>query len=119
MLALLHRQPSRTRPFATLVPHRLCLVASLAPSSVTDPTSRYEFETIHAPAKDFNMHIDVFMYGLEPLSVLLFWGDLKAMRTGAAKALDAHSNVLTLVRTGEAAADTCALPSVPGLHCHE
>ena len=56
------------------------------------------------------MSIDVFTYGLEPLGLLLWWGDVAAMRAGVAKVLDAHAQVAARVRRGEAASDTCARP---------
>ena len=56
------------------------------------------------------MSIDVFTYGLEPLGLLLWWGDVAAMRAGVAKVLDAHAQVAACVRRGEATADTCARP---------
>ena len=68
---------------------------------------RYDFRTTHAAARQLT-GIDVFMYGLEPFGLLLWWGDLAAMRAGVKKVLDAHRRVLTFVTEGEATADRCA-----------
>ena len=54
------------------------------------------------------MNVDSFMYGMEPLGLLIFWGDVVAMRSGLAKVVDVHSQVLARVRRGDATADTCA-----------
>ena len=48
------------------------------------------------------------MYGVEPLFLLLWWGDVAAMRLGIAKLLDAHRRVLGLVQRGEATVEMCA-----------
>ena len=71
---------------------------------------RYDFGTVHAVAKGIGVSIDVFMYGLEPLGLLLWWGDVASMRAGVAKVLDAHAQVAARVRRGEATSDTCARP---------
>ena len=36
------------------------------------------------------MNIDLFIFGAEPLGLLLFWGDLATARAAQAKVLDAH-----------------------------
>ena len=54
--------------------------------------------------------IDFFMHGNEPLGLLLWWGDVAAMRAGISKVVDAHAQVAARVRRGEATADTCARP---------
>ena len=47
--------------------------------------------------------------GMEPLFLLLWWGDLAAARAGFTKVLDAHKRMLARVRQGEATAGgTCA-----------
>ena len=69
---------------------------------------RYDFRTTHAAAKQLGATIDEFMYGVQPLGLLLWWGDLAAMRAGVKKVLDAHRRVLTFVTEGEATADRCA-----------
>ena len=72
---------------------------------------RYDFGTVHAAAKGMGMNIDLFMYGMEPLGLLLWWGDVAGMCAGVTKVLDAHAHVAARVRRGEATADTCAEPS--------
>ena len=60
------------------------------------------------------MNVDVFMFGLEPLVLLLWWGDLAAMRAGAAKVLHAHRCVLDRVQRNETSAEMCASPTCRG-----
>ena len=55
------------------------------------------------------------MYGLEPLGLLLFFGDLATARTGFAKALHAHKRVLARVRQGAASVDGCV--HAPAVSC--
>ena len=70
-----------------------------------DVVERYEYETVHLVAKGFGFCADVFMYGMEPLGLLLFMGDVVTARAGAVKLVDAHKRVLARVQHGEAAAD--------------
>ena len=46
---------------------------------------RYDFDTHHLAFKQFAAGLDLFCYGTEPLSLLLWWGDLTAARAGFAK----------------------------------
>ena len=69
---------------------------------------RYDFATVHSTAKGLFTSIDCFMYGAEVSSLLLWWGDVTAMRAGVAKVLDAHAKVLGSVQRGETSAETCA-----------
>ena len=62
---------------------------------------RYDFDTHHLAFKQYGAGIDNFAFGIEPLSLLLWWGDLKAMRDGVAKVLDGHRRLLARVRQGE------------------
>ena len=70
---------------------------------------RYKFASVHPAAKRLGQHFfcDYFMWGLEPTFMLLWWGDVAAMRAGVAKVLDAHSEVVGIVRRGEATVDMC------------
>ena len=68
-------------------------------------TRRYHFDTVHPAAKQFGINSDMFMYGFEPLAILLWHGDLATARAGFAKVLDAHRRILERVRQGEASAD--------------
>lgn len=51
------------------------------------------------------IQVDFLPAGLEPLVLLLFFDDLKAARTGFAKAVDVHKRILARVRQGVASAD--------------
>ena len=51
---------------------------------------------------------DVFAHSMEPLSLLLFFGDLTASRVGFAKVNDAHKRMLARVRQGTASPERCA-----------
>ena len=63
---------------------------------------------MHPAAKRIgHFSCDFFMFGLEPTFMLLWWGDVAAMRAGVAKVLDAHSEVVGIVRRGEATVDMC------------
>ena len=53
------------------------------------------------------VNVDAFTYGMDPACLLLFFGDLKAMRTGVTKVLDAHMRMLARVRQGTVTADGC------------
>jgi hypothetical protein len=70
---------------------------------------RYNFGTSHPAAKAYGIKCDHFMFGIEPACLLLWWGDIAAMRAGAAKVLDAHAQVLAAVQQGAASALSCAL----------
>jgi hypothetical protein len=54
------------------------------------------------------MKIDFFCFGVDSLSLVLFFGDLAAVRKGFAKVNDAQKHILARVKQGEAAADGCA-----------
>eukprot|EP00966_Prymnesium_polylepis_P004033 92301-Prymnesium_polylepis.2 len=69
---------------------------------------RYDFATTHPAAKGAFCYIDFFMFGFEPLALLLWWGDLRGMHAGLANMLDAHAQVLQRVRQGEISAEMCA-----------
>ena len=73
---------------------------------------QYEHDAVHPIAKQMGFQTDVFMLGLEPLYLLLWWGDLKAMRDGVTKALHAHKSVLERVKQGAAPADGFGYESV-------
>lgn len=53
---------------------------------------------------------DMFTYGMEPLGILLFYGDLATARMGLAKAVDAHRRIRTLVQQDVASVEGCARP---------
>ena len=71
--------------------------------------SRYDFDKMHDGMKQVGTQVDLFLCGNEPLGLLLFFGDLKAARTGFAKVLDGHKRILARVRQGVASADGYAL----------
>lgn len=79
---------------------------------------RYELDTIHPFAKSLFLNIDIVLYGLEPLCLLLWWGDLDGMRAGVSKVLDSNKRILARVNQGEASAEGCASldPHLPPLH---
>ena len=89
--------------------HPWCNAHRLGPA-VAPATSvwphRYDFGTVHAVAKGFGIPVDTFMYGFGPLGLLLWWGDVAGMRAGLAKVLDAHTQVATRVRRGDATPET-------------
>ena len=62
---------------------------------------------MHLVAKQLGVNVDHFMYALEPLGALLWFGDVETARAGFAKVLDAHKRVLDCVQQGEATADGC------------
>jgi len=72
----------------------------------------YDHDAVHPIAKQMGFNTDVFMLGLEPLYLLLWWGDLAAVRKGVAKNLDAHRRVLERVQHGTAPADGFGYESV-------
>ena len=72
------------------------------------PHRSYDFEKAHPVAKQFGIHLDTFLYGLEPLCLLLWWGDVQGMRAGVAKVMDGHRQMLARVQQGEATVDGCA-----------
>ena len=78
---------------------------------------RYDFATVHSTAKGLFTSIDCFMYGAEVSSLLLWWGDVTAMRAGVAKVLDAHAKVLGSVQRGETSAETCAYEAFCACAC--
>ena len=46
---------------------------------------RYDFDTHHQAFKQLGAGLDFFSFAMEPLSLLLWWGDLTAARAGFAK----------------------------------
>ena len=66
---------------------------------------RYDFDKAHPVAKQFGIHLDTFLYGLEPLCLLLWWGDTEGMRAGVAKVMDGHKQMLARVEQSEATVD--------------
>ena len=64
---------------------------------------------MHGGMKQVGLQMDFFLFGNEPLGLLLFFGDLEAARTGFAKVLDGHKRILARVRQGVASADGYAL----------
>ena len=77
---------------------------------------RYEYDTVHAVAKGFGSTLDVFLYGLQPHALLMFWGDLKGMRAGAAKVMDGHRKLLAQVQQGHVTAAGCAGSRMAAAH---
>ena len=65
---------------------------------------RYSFEQVHPTAKQVLMCCDPFSFGVEPLCLLLWWGDLTAARAGWAKLLDQHKRMRARVAQGDASA---------------
>ena len=76
----------------------------------------YNFETCHPAAKAVAFTIDIFMFDVEPHSLLLFHGDLAGARTGWAKILDAHKKVLAKVRAGTAAVEAYSFEAVCSIY---
>ena len=81
---------------------------SLRPLAWLSPHHRYDIDKAHPVAKQFGIHLDTFLYGLEPLCLLLWWGDAKAGRAGVAKVMDGHRQMLARVQQNEATVDGCA-----------
>ena len=69
---------------------------------------RYDFDLHHDKTKQSLSRTDPFVYGVSPLSALLFFGDLTTARAGFAKVIDAHKRILARVRQGMASAAGCA-----------
>ena len=59
-------------------------------------------ETDHLFAKGFAQRVDFFAYGYVTGGLLLWWGDLSAMRAGSVKVLDVQRHILARVKNGEA-----------------
>ena len=57
--------------------------------------------------KQTGVIMDLFTWGLEPLGLILFFGDLTAARHGFAKVKDAHQRMLVRVKQGVASAERC------------
>ena len=69
-----------------------------SPVAAAHRAHRYDFDTVHPAAKQIGVNVDIFMFGSDAYGLLLFCGDLKAMRAGAAKVLDAHRRSLARVQ---------------------
>ena len=67
--------------------------------------ARYDFDVVHPVAKQLAFKADAFLFGLEPIGLLLWFGDLKSVQAGIAKLVDGHERILALVREGTATAD--------------
>ena len=68
---------------------------------------RYDFEKLHDGMKQVGLGLDIFMFGLDPLGLLLFYGDLQGARAGLAKVEDAHKRLYARIRQGEVISDRC------------
>ena len=66
---------------------------------------RYDFDKHHDGIKQMGMQIDFFTWGMEPMALILFFGDVIGARTGIAKVNDAHKRMLARVRQEEATAE--------------
>ena len=71
---------------------------------LSNVVERYDYDLVHFVAKGFGFLSDNFMYGMECQALVLFVGDVAAVRAGAVKLMDAHKRVLARVRQGEAEA---------------
>merc|ERR1719161_3155144 len=67
---------------------------------LSETLERYDFDKHHSKAKEIYFNTDVLHYGLGPLGLLLFFGDLATARRGIAKVLDAHERLLARVQEG-------------------
>ena len=102
LLELAWCAPAATRTRHAAAPGHTRGGRSLSP--LVPVALRYDFTTVHPVAKGNFVSADIFFFGLEPLNMLLWFGDLKAMRTGVAKVLDCHRKVFASVQQGEATA---------------
>ena len=66
-------------------------------------------EATYAAARQTGLTFDWFMFGNDPLGLLLGWGDMVAMRAGAAKVVGTHKRALARVREGGAPIEECVL----------
>ena len=66
---------------------------------------RYNFDKHHDGSKQVGVNMDMCCWGMEPLGLLLFFGDLTAARNGFNKVNDAHKRILLRVRQGAASAE--------------
>ena len=97
--------------------HRLpefdaCVAFGSGGARLRKTIEQYDHHAVHPLAKQIGFNTDVFMLGLEPLYLLLWWGDLAAMRRGVQKNLEAHRSVLERVQRGAAPADGFGYESV-------
>ena len=68
---------------------------------------RYDFDEHHDGIKQVGVNIDHFLFGMQPLGLVLFFGDLAAASAGFQKVNDAHECVLARVEQGAASAEWC------------
>ena len=68
---------------------------------------RYDFEQGHEGMKQVGFGMDMFMFGLEPLGLLLFFGDLQGARAALAKVEDAHKRISDRIHQEEITLDRC------------
>ena len=66
---------------------------------------QYDFDVVYPVAKQMGTGIDQVAYGLEPLGLLMYFGDLAGARAGCAKVVHAHKRMYALVRDGTTSAD--------------
>ena len=60
----------------------------------------YSVETVHPVVKHIAVNADCFAYGMEPLGMLQFYGNVKEAKKGIAKCLAVHKYILNVVRQG-------------------
>lgn len=101
----------RTEP--TCMPDRMLAIGEVPTPSPDRVLHRYDFDTCHPVSKQTHMNTNFFAFGVEPLVMLLRWGDLLTVRAGIAKVLESHRKMLNQLQQGEATADgcACALPT--------
>ena len=100
-----HPSPSSTHPMHPQARRPLSSAKRLHTKRWPPNAYRYDFETTHLAAKQFGINSDFFMFGAEGFGLLMWCGDLKAMRAGAAKVADAHKRSLARVQQGAATAN--------------
>lgn len=66
---------------------------------------QYQFDVVHPVSKQMGAGVDMVLYGPEPAALLLWWGNLKAVRAGLRLVLDSHKTIATRVQQGEVPAE--------------
>ena len=79
----------------------------MLPLPLLNTLRRYDFDKLHDGLKQMSMRIDNHCYGWDALGLLLFFGDLEAVRRSFAKLIDAQQRILTRVRQGAATSEGC------------
>lgn len=112
--------------YATLACPRQHAFASFSPTNefgatgevLRETIDRYDFEVVHDVSRSIGVNIDFFAFGLEPVALLLFFGDVAGAKAGCEKVRTMHERMLERVKQGDATAESYSLEAINACWWH-